>query len=35
VFGQAAMFFYIVHRLAFEMRAIYFGMRGFDGLAAS
>jgi len=35
VFGQTAMFFYIVHRLAFEMPATYFGLRGFDGLGAT
>lgn len=35
VFGQTAMFFYIVHRLAFEVPATYFGLRGFDGLAAT
>jgi uncharacterized membrane protein len=35
VFGQTAMFFYLVHRLAFEMPATYFGLRGFDGLGAT
>lgn len=35
VFGQTAMFFYLVHRLAFEILATYFGMRGIDGLAAT
>jgi uncharacterized membrane protein len=35
VFGQTAMFFYIVHRLAFEIPATYFGLRGFDGLGAT
>lgn len=35
VFGQTAMFFYLVHRLAFEIPATYFGLRGFDGLAAT
>lgn len=35
VFGQTAMFFYLVHRLAFEIPATYFGMRGIDGLAAT
>lgn len=35
VFGQTAMFFYLVHRLAFEVPATYFGLRGFDGLAAT
>jgi len=35
VFGQTAMFFYLVHRLAFEIPATYFGLRGFDGLPAT
>jgi uncharacterized membrane protein len=35
VFGQTAMFFYLVHRLAFETLARYFGLRGFDGLVAT
>jgi len=35
VFGQTAMFFYLVHRLAFETPATYFGLRGFDGLEAT
>ncbi|HMD21406.1 MAG TPA: hypothetical protein VKH40_13855, partial [Alloacidobacterium sp.] len=35
VFGQTAMFFYLVHRLVFEVSATYFGLRGFDGLAAT
>jgi len=35
VFGQTAMFFYLVHRLAFEIPATYFGLRGFDGLTAT
>ena len=35
VFGQTAMFFYLVHRLAFEIPATYFGLRGADGLAAT
>lgn len=35
VFGQTAMFFYIVHRLAFEVPATYFGLRDADGLAAT
>jgi hypothetical protein len=35
VFGQTAMFFYLVHRLAFEVPATYFGLRGFDGLIAT
>jgi uncharacterized membrane protein len=28
VFGQTSMFFYLVHRLAFEIPATYFGLRG-------
>ena len=28
VFGQTAMFFYLVHRLVFEIPATYFGLRG-------
>lgn len=35
VFGQTAMFFYLVHRLAFEIPATYFGLRGVDGLRAT
>lgn len=35
VFGQTAMFFYIAHRLAFEIPATYFGLRDVDGLAAT
>jgi uncharacterized membrane protein len=35
VFGQTAMFFYIVHRLGFEIPATYFVLRGFDGLGAT
>jgi uncharacterized membrane protein len=35
VFGQTAMFFYIAHRLAFEVPATWFGLRDFDGLAAT
>jgi predicted acyltransferase len=35
VFGQTAMFFYLVYRLVFEVSATYFGLRGFDGLAAT
>lgn len=30
-----AMFFYLVHRLAFEFPATYFGLRGLDGLGAT
>jgi len=29
------MFFYVVHRLAFEVPATYFGLRDYDGLAAT
>jgi uncharacterized membrane protein len=32
VFGQTAMFFYLVHRLSFEIPATYFGLRGVGGL---
>jgi len=35
VFGQTAMFFYLVHRLVFEIPATYFGLRGFDGLVGT
>ena len=35
VFGQTAMFYYLVHRLAFETPATYLGLRGFDGLTAT
>jgi len=35
VFGQTAMFFYLFHRLVFEVLATYCGLRGFDGLAAT
>jgi uncharacterized membrane protein len=35
VFGQTALFFYVVHRLAFEIPATYFGLRGFDGIGAT
>ncbi len=35
VFGQTAMFFYVVHRLVFEVPATYFGLRDVDGLAAT
>jgi uncharacterized membrane protein len=35
VFGQTAMFFYLVHRLAFEIPATYFGLRGVGGLATT
>jgi hypothetical protein len=35
VFGQTAMFFYLVHRLAFEIPATYFGLRGVGGLSTT
>jgi uncharacterized membrane protein len=35
VFGQTAMFFYLVHRLVFEVPATYFGLRGFGGLSTT
>jgi uncharacterized membrane protein len=35
VFGQTAMFFYIAHRLLFEVTATYFGLRGAGGLATT
>ena len=35
VFGQTAMFFYLVHRLAFEVPATYFGLRGVGTLATA
>jgi uncharacterized membrane protein len=35
VFGQTAMFFYIVHRLALEVPATYFGLRGSGNLATT
>lgn len=35
VFGQTALFFYVVHRLAFEIPATYLGLRGIDGIAAT
>ena len=35
VFGQTAMFFYLVHRLAFEIPATYFGLRGAGGLGTT
>ncbi|HKD05554.1 MAG TPA: heparan-alpha-glucosaminide N-acetyltransferase domain-containing protein [Bryobacteraceae bacterium] len=34
-FGQTAMFCYLAHRLVFETLATYFGLRGFDSLAAT
>jgi uncharacterized membrane protein len=35
VFGQTAMFFYIVHRLVLEVPATYFGLRGFGNLTTT
>jgi len=35
VFGQTAMFFYLAHRLLFEVPATYFGLRGAGGLATT
>ncbi len=35
VFGQTAMFFYLAHRLAFEVPVTYFGLRDVDGLRAT
>jgi uncharacterized membrane protein len=35
VFGQTAMFFYLVHRLVLEIPATYFGLRGFGNLATT
>ena len=35
VFGRTAMFFYLVHRLALETPATYFGFRDFDGLGVT
>jgi uncharacterized membrane protein len=35
VFGQTAMFFYLVHRLVFEVPATYFGLRGVGGLTTT
>ncbi|HVJ30583.1 MAG TPA: heparan-alpha-glucosaminide N-acetyltransferase domain-containing protein, partial [Gammaproteobacteria bacterium] len=35
VFGQTAMFFYIVHRLTFEVPATYFGLRGAGDLVTT
>jgi uncharacterized membrane protein len=35
VFGQTAMFYYLVHRLAFEVPATYFGLRGIGGLTTT
>jgi uncharacterized membrane protein len=35
VYGQTAMFFYLVHRLALEVPATYFGLRGVGNLATT
>jgi uncharacterized membrane protein len=35
VFGQTAMFFYLVHRLVLEVPATYFGLRGAGTLATT
>jgi uncharacterized membrane protein len=35
VFGQTAMFFYLVHRLVLEVPATYFGLRGIGGLGTT
>jgi uncharacterized membrane protein len=35
VFGQTAMFFYLAHRLMFEVPATYFGLRGFGNLTTT
>jgi uncharacterized membrane protein len=35
VFGQTAMFFYIIHRLSFEIPATYFGLRGIGNLSTT
>ena len=35
VFGQTAMFFYIVHRFAFDASATYLGLRGFGDITAT
>jgi uncharacterized membrane protein len=35
VFGQTAMFFYLVHRLVLEVPATYFGLRGAGDLATT
>jgi uncharacterized membrane protein len=35
VFGQTAMFFYLAHRLAFEIPATYFGLRGVGNLTTT
>jgi hypothetical protein len=35
VFGQTAMFFYLLHRLALEIPATYFGLRGFGDISTT
>jgi uncharacterized membrane protein len=35
VFGQTAMFFYLVHRLVLEIPATYFGLRGFGDISTT
>jgi uncharacterized membrane protein len=35
VFGQTAMFFYLVHRLLLEIPATYFGLRGFGDISTT
>jgi uncharacterized membrane protein len=35
VFGQTSMFFYLIHRLAFEVPATYFGLRGVGDLTTT
>jgi hypothetical protein len=35
VYGQTAMFFYLVHRLVLEVPATYFGLRGIGNLATT
>jgi len=35
VFGQTSMFFYLVHRLVFEVPATYFGLRGAGDLSTT
>jgi hypothetical protein len=35
VFGQTAMFFYLAHRLAFDVPATHFGLRGTGDLATT
>jgi len=35
VYGETAMFFYLVHRLAFEVPATWFGLRGIGNLATT